>query len=192
MSSLEQDRAALEEARRLFEALERRSADADELAEGWLASLPIGGMDQYLAAEEETRQSIRAAGAAIGREPTEQGRGFGEWSALLFAGMTRCFVAGHACQHASGTIAGQAPRPLWALLAARVITCRPCALCFAPIVAAADARARDHSDDVCDFCLEPEEWFHSAVCQYGPVTLYGDACPACLELAAAPRPQEPI
>jgi len=185
MTSLEQDRAMLAEARALFEALAIKLADSGELAEEWLARMPIGALDQYLAAEEETRQAIREAGAAMGRAPTEQGRGFGEWSALLFAGMTRCFASGHACKHAAGTIAGTAPRPLWALLAARVITCRPCALGFARFVAEADARARDGSDDVCDFCLEPERWFHSAVSQYGPVTLYGDACAACVELAAS-------
>jgi len=100
-----------------------------------------------------------------------------EICALLLAAVARCR---HHCDHLPGP-----ERSMFAILAARVCSCKQCMLGFTPLILASDERVKSkgqHSDE-CDFCLERGHgYFYQTSVAYMGFVYIGDACPACNQL----------
>jgi hypothetical protein len=133
----------------------------------------VAWFDQYKTATAETKKTepfFKPKGRVMVKSR--------EFSAMNLAGVLRCFAAAP-CKHAS-----KGDRPLFAFLAARVISCRQCILTFHAELRAQDARVRDGADTVCDYCLREASDFYETQIAFGPTTLIGDMCDACWNLAA--------
>lgn len=95
---------------------------------------------------------------------------------MVLAAVIRC-VASNRCPHAvKGGV------PLFAFVAAEVISCRRCMPSFFAVIAAHDAEVEAGTDSFCDFCLNSDEifWPYSVCLQESIVR--GDICRSCHEL----------
>lgn len=133
--------------------------------------------DQFMAAARESAGRFDGLAALWGIQAEKRQPSSHELLVLTVAAVLRC-LATHRCPHAV-----HGDRPLIALLGARVISCVPCLPESFDVIEAQDVCVRNNEDMLCDWCLEESAIFHKTQGLLGPVTLMGDQCPRCKDLA---------
>jgi hypothetical protein len=164
---------SIEEDRRMLDVLlgiDFRAAAVE--AEQWIGQWPVATRDQFEAA-------VRDAHAAVLRSlRTEAVRHEGiatyRTGIKVVAAVIRC-VNGHRCPHVGQLL------PTHAFPAARVISCADCLPGFKPVFVVSDQRVRDHTDMICDLCLEEATTFWPVAIQLTDTVVHGDACGHCVE-----------
>lgn len=138
-------------------------------------------LDQADAARRETSVATRELRGHLGLTHAEQTIPSYLARLRLMGGVLRCMKY-HACEHAISEEFARAPRPLVAMLAARVISCKKgeCLLSFWEELGAADERNRSGEDMVCDLCLDEFQHFTKVAVPFGGIQVLGDVCDDCL------------
>jgi hypothetical protein len=169
---------SLEDERELLAAL-RRGGIREVFPAGW--EMPVQEIDQFEAATKEAekfqaryRAALAALDEGVNQNFVERDQ---ETDPLVVCGIMRS-MAGWCCEHgATGSF-----RPMFALLAPRVFSCRACLPGAWDRCVASDVRKLAGEDTLCDLCLEESQVFQKFSIQAGPVVLAGDACEDCIVL----------